>query len=100
MWGGVSVAAASLLCWALYGRKRIAYALALLATLGLLTWTSDQGGKLTHGETFLTEHSPESLRRWLGGERPSADRPNEFLCDAGAADLRREMRSLPQFRKV
>ena len=63
-----------------YGWKRSAYAVALLATLGLLTWTSDQGGKLTHGETFLTEHSPESLRRWLGGERPSAVDPTSFYA--------------------
>ena len=80
MWGGVSLAAASLVCWFLSEWKRSAYAVALLATLGLLTWTSDQGGKLTHGETFLTEHSPEPLRRWLGGERPSAVDPTSFYA--------------------
>lgn len=72
MWGGVSFAAASLVCWALYGWKRSAYVVALLATLGLLIWTSDQGGKLTHGETFLTEHAPASLRGWLGSA-PAAE---------------------------
>jgi hypothetical protein len=39
--------------------------LALLATLVLLTWTSDKGGKLTHGETFMTRHMPGKLRTLL-----------------------------------
>ena len=80
MWGGVSLAAASLTCWGLYHWKRRAYAVALLATLGLLIWTSDQGGKLTHGETFLTEHSPGPLRRWLGEEKPSGVDPTSFYA--------------------
>ena len=80
MWGGVSLAAASLACWGLYHWKRSAYAVALLATVGLLIWTSDQGGKLTHGETFLTEHSPEPLRRWLGEEKPTEVDPTSFYA--------------------
>jgi uncharacterized membrane protein len=80
MWGGVSLAAAGLTCWGLYHWKRSAYAVALLATVGLLIWTSDQGGKLTHGETFLTEHSPGPLRRWLGEERPSEVDPTSFYA--------------------
>ena len=80
MWGGVSLAAASLACWGLYHWKRSAYAVALLATVGLLIWTSDQGGKLTHGETFLTERSPEPLRRWLGEEKPTAVDPTSFYA--------------------
>ncbi len=80
MWGGVSLAAASLACWGLYQWKRSAYVVALLATVGLLIWTSDQGGKLTHGETFLTERSPEPLRRWLGEEKPTAVDPTSFYA--------------------
>jgi uncharacterized membrane protein len=80
MWGGVSLAAATLACWGLYGWKRSVYAVALLATLGLLLWTSDQGGKLTHGDTFLTEHAPEPLRRWLGYERPTQVDPTSFYA--------------------
>jgi uncharacterized membrane protein len=80
MWGGVSLAAASLACWGLYHWKRSAYAVALLATVGLLIWTSDQGGKLTHGETFLTEHSPGPLRRWLGEEKPTEVDPTSFYA--------------------
>jgi hypothetical protein len=80
MWGGVSLAAASLACWFFYHWKRSAYGIALLATVGLLIWTSDQGGKLTHGETFLTERSPEPLRRWLGEEKPTAVDPTSFYA--------------------
>jgi uncharacterized membrane protein len=79
MWGGISLAAASLACWALYHWKRRAYVAALLVTVGLLMWTSDQGGKLTHGETFLTEHSPGPLRGWLGAPRAVVD-PTSFYA--------------------
>lgn len=80
MWGGFSLALASLACWGLYGWKRSAYAVAMLATVGLLIWTSDQGGKLTHGDSFLTEHAPDPLRRGLGYKRlPEVD-PTSFYA--------------------
>jgi uncharacterized membrane protein len=78
MWGGFSLAVASLACWGLYGGKRSVYSVALLATVGLLIWTSDQGGKLTHGDSFLTEHAPDPLRRWLGYQRPPEVDPTSF----------------------
>jgi uncharacterized membrane protein/mono/diheme cytochrome c family protein len=65
MWGGISLAAALILCCAVRGWNRKVYGAALLATVGLMVWTSDQGGKLTHGEGFLTEHMPGKLRRLL-----------------------------------
>jgi uncharacterized membrane protein len=80
MWGGVSLATASLACWGLYRWKRRVYVVALLATVGLMIWTSDQGGKLTHGETFLTERLPEPLRRWLGEERKTEVDPTSFYA--------------------
>jgi uncharacterized membrane protein len=80
MWGGVSLAAASLACSGLYRWKRSAYVAALLATVGLMIWTSDQGGKLTHGETFLTERLPEPLRRWLGEEKKTEVDPSSFYA--------------------
>ena len=80
MWGGVSLAAASLACWLFYHWKRSVYGVALLVTVGLMVWTSDQGGKLTHGETFLSERSPEPLRRWLGEEKPTAVDPTSFYA--------------------
>ena len=80
MWGGLSLAAASLACWGLYGWKRSIYAVALLATVGLMIWTSDQGGKLTHGDTFLTEHLPGPLRRRLGDQQPPGVDPSSFYA--------------------
>ena len=80
MWGGVSLAAASLACCALYGWRRSAYLIALLSTVGLLMWTSDQGGKLTHGDTFLTEHMPQPFGRWLGGKRKTEVDPTSFYA--------------------
>jgi len=78
LWGGLSVAGAGIACWGLYGWKRSAYAIAMLATVGLLIWTSDQGGKLTHGDSFLTEHAPDPLRRWLGYKRSPKVDPTSF----------------------
>ena len=80
MWGGVSLAAASLVCWGLYGWDRRAYAVALLATLCLLIWTSDQGGKLTHGATFLTERMPGPLGQWLGAKPKLDVDPTSFYA--------------------
>jgi uncharacterized membrane protein/mono/diheme cytochrome c family protein len=37
----------------------------LAGAVALLTWTSHQGGQLSHGETFLTDYMPGRLRAWL-----------------------------------
>jgi len=71
MWGGVSLAAALILCCGIRGWNAKLYAVALVATVGLMTWTSDQGGKLTHGEGFLTEHMPGKVRSMLGVAPPA-----------------------------
>jgi len=63
MWGGFTLACALLLCFALRAWDKRAYAVALSLTLMVLFWTSDKGGKLTHGETFMTKHMPGELRR-------------------------------------
>ena len=80
MWGGVALAAACVACWGLYGWRRSAYAVALVATLGLLIWTSDQGGQLTHGGAFLTERMPQPFRGWLGIQRKAQIDPTSFYA--------------------
>lgn len=74
MWGGISLAAALVVCCAIRGWNAQLYTAALFATVCLLTWTSDQGGKLTHGEGFLTEHMPGKLRSMLGVAPPAKRR--------------------------
>ena len=69
MWGGVSVAAACWLCWMLRGYfhgPRLAYPLALLATVGLVSWTGYRGGQLSQGENHLTEYMPAGLKDLIG----------------------------------
>ena len=80
MWGGAAVAAASVICWGLRGWKGNAYAVAIVATLAILVWTSDQGGKLTHGETFLTERMPQPFRGWLGVQKKTSVDSNSFYA--------------------
>ena len=65
MWGGISLAAALVFCCAVRAWNTKLYGTALFATVCLMAWTSDQGGKLTHGAGFLTEHMPGSLRSLL-----------------------------------
>ena len=84
MWGGISLAAALVLCCGIRGWNGKGYGIALFATVCLMAWTSDQGGKLTHGEGFLTEHMPAKLRALLG-VAPLAKRhlaPNSAVSSA------------------
>lgn len=79
-WGGVWIAAASLTCWGLRPNHRRVYAIAMLATVCLLIWTSDQGGKLTHGEDYLTEYLPGPLHRWAGVQKDTSVDPASFYA--------------------
>jgi hypothetical protein len=87
MWGGISLAAALVLCCVIRGWNGKGYAIALFATVCLMAWTSDQGGKLTHGEGFLTEHMPAKLRALLGVAPPARKHlaPNSVV--SGASNL-------------
>jgi len=71
MWGGVSVAIAAWLCWIFRARSSEShldpvYAIALLATVGLVSFTGYRGGQVSQGENHLTEHMPARLRTLLG----------------------------------
>jgi uncharacterized membrane protein len=65
MWGGISLSAALVICCAVRAWNTKLYGIALFATVCLMAWTSDQGGKLTHGAGFMTDHMPGSLRSLL-----------------------------------
>jgi uncharacterized membrane protein len=82
MWGGLFVAAACWLCWLLRGyfsgpRLDFAYLLALLVTVGVVSWTGYRGGQLSQGENHLTEEMPVALRRLIGlSANPALPRSN------------------------
>ena len=89
MWGGLSLAAALVLCCGLRGLNPKVYGAALFATLCLMGWTSHQGGKLTHGEGYLTEHMPAGLRAVLGvapaKKTQEVRTADAFLASGGSA---------------
>src|SRR5712675_138441 len=66
MWGGASLAAACWLTWLLRGHSGRLYAIALVATVGLVAWIGYLGGQLAHGEEHLTQHMPQALRSLFG----------------------------------
>lgn len=66
LWSGVAVAVGTALAWLSRGRSRALYALTLSASLGALSWAAHQGGSLTHGEDYLTEPLPSSVKKALG----------------------------------
>jgi hypothetical protein len=49
-----------------------------------LIWTSDQGGAITHGPTYLTEYLPSRARGWLGLV-PKAPKPAPLAPSALAS---------------
>jgi uncharacterized membrane protein/mono/diheme cytochrome c family protein len=95
MWGGISLAAALVLCCAIRGWNGKLYGIALFVTVGLMAWTSDQGGKLTHGEGFLTEHMPGKLRSLLGVAPPAKKRFASDTPPPSPANLRAVDASAP-----
>lgn len=88
MWGGVSLAAVLVVCCALRGWNTQFYGVGLFAAVCLMAWTADQGGKLTHGASFLTEHMPAQLRGILGvppaTPKSAASNPGSSVASAGA----------------
>jgi uncharacterized membrane protein len=81
MWAGLSVAAAAWLCWVLRahcsasGSQRW-YAIALIATVGLVSFAGYRGGQLSQGENHLTEYLPAPLGWLLGLTTAEVDATN------------------------
>lgn len=71
----VSIAAYIIKVWVdvVDGKGTWLYRSVLLASAGIMTFTSHDGASLTHGKGYLTDYAPESLRRLLGME-PRAEK--------------------------
>lgn len=67
MWGGVVTSIAALLAWTVIDVKPGVYRLSYLTALVGLFATGHWGGQLTHGEDYLLEHAPASLKGLLAG---------------------------------
>lgn len=71
MWGGIALTFCVMLCvlarraW-LAGDAPWIYPVFLASVLALLAWTADQGGSLTHGNNYLTQYMPVSIKRMTG----------------------------------
>jgi uncharacterized membrane protein len=88
MWGGVCVAIAAWLCWFFRARSSEShldpvYAIALLVTVGLVSFTGYRGGQVSQGENHLTEHMPARLRTFLG--LPAAEISETISSNGGPA---------------
>jgi len=75
MWGGVTLAIAGIACCFIRAWNPKAYAVALFFTVALMVWTSHQGGKIAHGEKYLTEFMPDPARTLLGIPPPHKNDP-------------------------
>lgn len=74
MWGGLIFAVVSVLtfivkAWTVaLGSSPALFRLMLFASVGVMGFTSHDGGSMTHGSDHLTKYAPEPLRRLLGLE--------------------------------
>ena len=90
MWGGIALTIGVTLCAVLRSAwgsdspstgNQWVYLSLLPFVVVLMLWTTHQGGSLTHGDRYLTEHAPAVLKQWPGWLSPRADElaaPNSF----------------------
>jgi uncharacterized membrane protein len=80
MWGGIALTFAVLACTLV--RPRPAYPWLLIGVLLLLVWTAHQGGSLTHGDNYLTEYLPQSLKMMFAprGRAEAPQFPDSFYA--------------------
>jgi len=83
MWAGIGLSAVCLILVWLRPRSGASYGVVLAGAVGLLIWTSDQGGAITHGPTYLTEYLPARARGWLH-LAPKAPKPVPLAPSAAA----------------
>jgi len=89
MWGGIALTIGVLLCllvrpsWACGSTHRglnHLYPSMLACLLLLLTWTAHQGGSITHGDNYLFEFLPASLKRGPFAGTSEALAPGSFYA--------------------
>ncbi len=75
LYGGLAFCCASIAAYVIkiwtdtkQGKGAWLYRSVLLASVGLMTFTSHDGASLTHGKGYLTDYAPEPLRSMLGME--------------------------------
>ena len=71
MWGGITLATISWVCWMLSGRVTAPrvhnfYVAALIAGVLIVSFTGYRGGQISQGEEHLTEYMPAVLRHAIG----------------------------------
>lgn len=77
MWSGVALTIIALLCvlarnsWS-GGEVPHVYPSLLSGCMLVLIWAAHQGGSLTHGENYLTQYMPASLKRLIPGGAPTS----------------------------
>jgi uncharacterized membrane protein len=79
-WLGCATAGAALVLFAVRGVRHL-YGTVLAATLVLLTLAADAGGRITHGNGYLTAHLPPALGRLFGIIPPAPPRPKVLRPD-------------------
>jgi uncharacterized membrane protein/mono/diheme cytochrome c family protein len=80
LWLGFATAGAAFLLFAVH-RIRTLYAPMLVATLVLLTLAADVGGRITHGNDYLTAHLPPALAKVFGVAPPAPPKPRVLSFD-------------------
>ncbi len=85
-WLGVATAAAAVVLLAISRWRRL-YGPALVLTLVLLVVAGDAGGRITHGNDYLTSRMPRSIGRLLGISAAPADKTIPFDKAAAFADV-------------
>lgn len=83
LWGGIAVASLAIVAFLLKlwtgGKSPWPARATVFAAIGVMTFSSHDGGTLTHGEGYLTRYAPA----WLGGSASKDKKPGAAGASAG-----------------
>ena len=92
MWGGIALTIVVVLCAVVRSESgiglvardfQLAYLSLMFVAVFLMLWATHQGGSLTHGDRYLTEHSPAALKQlpsWMSPREEVAAAPGSFYA--------------------